>query len=49
MDPIVLIVIFGLVILLVLRMFFGFAKLIFKLAFVIIVAILIWRLFFVHG
>jgi hypothetical protein len=45
MDPIVIGVIVLLVIVLALRMFFGIAKLVVKLAVVAVIAIVIWRLF----
>ena len=45
MDPIVIGVIVLLVIILALRMFFGIANLVVKLAVVAVIAIVIWRLF----
>jgi hypothetical protein len=45
MDPITIAVIAGLVLLLVIRIFFGLAKMIFKLGVVILIAIILWRLF----
>lgn len=49
MDPIILIVIAGLIILVVLKIFFGFAKLMFKIGVLILIAIIIWRAFMMHG
>jgi hypothetical protein len=45
MDPITIAIIAGLVLLVVIRIFFGFAKLIFKLGVVILIAIILWRVF----
>jgi hypothetical protein len=45
MDPIVIGVIVLLVIVLALRMFFGIAKLVVKLAVVAVILIVLWRLF----
>ncbi|HEX6558381.1 MAG TPA: hypothetical protein VF021_02945 [Longimicrobiales bacterium] len=45
MDPIIIGVVVVLLILLVLRIFFGFAKLIFKLGIIIVIAVVLWRLF----
>jgi hypothetical protein len=44
MDPIIIGVIVILVILLAMRMFFGLAKTVIKLAAVVVIAIVIWRL-----
>jgi hypothetical protein len=44
MDPIIIGVIVVLVILLAMRMFFGLAKTVIKLAAVVVIAIVIWRL-----
>jgi hypothetical protein len=43
MDPIIIGVIVLLVILLAMRMFFGLAKTVIKLAAVVVIAIVIWR------
>ena len=44
MDPIIIGVIVILVILLAMRMFFGLAKTVIKLAAIVVIAIVIWRL-----
>lgn len=49
LDPIILIVIAGVVILVVLKIFFGFAKLFFKIGALILIAIVIWRLFMMNS
>jgi hypothetical protein len=49
MDPILLIIVGVLILFVILRIFFGFAKLFFKLGLIILLAILLWRAFFVKG
>jgi hypothetical protein len=44
MDPIIIGVIVVLIVLLAMRMFFGLAKTVIKLAAVVVIAIVIWRL-----
>jgi len=49
MDPIVLLIIGILVVVIVLRIFFGLAKIVFKLGLAVVLAIIIWRVFFLKG
>jgi len=49
MDPIILTAIVLIVIVLVLRMFFGVAKLFLKIGVLIVLAIIIWRIFVTRG
>ena len=49
MDPIILTAIAVIVLVLVLRMFFGVAKLFLKIGVIIVVAIIIWRVFVLRG
>ena len=49
MDPIVLLVIGVLIVVVILRIFFGLAKIVFKLGLAIVLAVIIWRVFFLKG
>jgi hypothetical protein len=49
MDPIVIVVIVVLAIMLALRIFFGLAKFVFRIAALIVIAVIIWRVFFLKS
>jgi hypothetical protein len=49
MDPVVIGVVVILLILLALRIFFGLAKFVFRLAAILVVAVIIWRVFVMKG
>jgi hypothetical protein len=49
MDPIILVAIVLIVLVLLLRIFFGVAKLFLKIGVIIVLAIIIWRIFVVRG
>ena len=47
MDPIVILAIAIILLVVFLRIFFGIAKLFLKIAAVVVIAVLIWRIFFI--
>ena len=49
MDPIVLLILGVVLVIVVLRVFFGLTKFILKIGLIIIAALVIWRVFFVQA